>query len=625
MWFGAVVLSVAVVLSQLVCDAAATRVGGGVETRLRSGGAALHGSGGKVRAGSSQCASPVAQSSTLGCVDFMGASTAALDLVAATIDSNGVGGDPTFLNQFLRPVLGALKYSVKKSFPGVSSNVCLGNFLGSALGNSALGVDKCSMLPLGADDEYMVFSFSLPVAALPCESFAKTSPPGTMASMCLALSLCGAADLPTLGAAFDHGMLGCLFGVDELVVATEGVALLVSQLGSQTVDGASVALSLSDNLEQAITVYDTTGLVTVPVKGNFGATMDLAIDSKKVGLPECLELHGVMTVVVSLFGNPQRSTVFASNATNIKSVLMGLTNDFSLAVTGQADLAVKLGDISRGVFPDLEVALGSVSALMSMGSKAEAGVDQGFYVYAEGGDVGAAVVTSVIETILPLVDAIIDGLFGKGATDLLVQYATPDDTSSTKLGLGINTVQAGLYLEVPIASALAGLPPFSLIPGISMFAGSLEFDLRIRLADAAVSFFVKYHTSGFFTMLWQDLLLVWRKVVAFFEEVGEIIVAVSQKALVFTEQAIQKCAADINAGVYEVDDDLKNWAQVSVSAVVDTSKIVEGGVANVGETIKNGIQDVGHEIAGGLTNVVDKVTSGLADKIKIGKISVHMS
>jgi hypothetical protein len=93
-------------------------------------------------------------------------------------------------------------------------------------------------------------------------------------------------------------------------------------------------------------------------------------------------------------------------------------------------------------------------------------------------------------------------------------------------------VQTGIYLQVPIGSIAAGLPLLNLIPRINDLAGSLVFDQRIRLQDASLSFHIYYLTSCLLTMLWDGLLLIWRMIVDV-EEAGDILVAVSQEALVF--------------------------------------------------------------------------------------------
>jgi hypothetical protein len=151
MWLPAALLC-AVVVALLACDAGATQLRGRVAASLLSGGMSA---GSTTIPAGSMCRSPVPRSSTLGCVDFVQTGMQALDLVVSTIDANGVGGDTNFLNQFFRPVLSALRESVGRSFPGLNSNVCLGNFMGSAISsappagiNSAMYADKVRVLTL---------------------------------------------------------------------------------------------------------------------------------------------------------------------------------------------------------------------------------------------------------------------------------------------------------------------------------------------------------------------------------------------------------------------------------------------------------------------------------------------
>jgi hypothetical protein len=605
MWLAAWLLCAAV--AQRAHYAGATTLRGRVAARLASGDTTeSSGFAGLLATPwppAEQCLSPVPRKLTLGCVDFVQTTMEALDLVANTINVHGVGGDTDFLNQFFRPLLSALRQSLGESYPGLNANVCFGNFKGSTITdapstgfNAALDADKCSTIPVAANGEYMVFSFSIPVLTLPCKKFAASSEPGAMASMCMVLSLCGSDKLPTLGFALDKGMFGCLSGNDALVPATGGIAALVAQLSYQTMESTSTSLSVSRNLEKRIVLYDTSGLVDVTVFANLATSMEFSLSSDKIGLPPYLELGGKLMLMVSLFGDPQRSSVFAHKVTNYKRFLTELLDNFSIAVSGEANVNFLLEEMSRGVFPDLEFNMATASALISSATKANAGVNPGFYLYVQGNDLEAAIVTSIIGTILPLLDQIIDAIFGKGATALFVRYASPDSTSSTKLGLGINAEQAGIYLEVPVASKAASIPPLNLIPGISSFAGSLVIDLRVRLRDAAVSLRISYSMSSFLTMLWEGVLLIWRKVAGFFQKSGKILAAVSQKALVFTKDAINTCADDIKRGVIVVGADLQNWAKTVDVGAVGTGNTIGNGVVNVGNTIGNGVVNVGNTI-----------------------------
>jgi hypothetical protein len=524
--------------------------------------------------GSKSCKSPVPVTATLrqagGCVDFVQTSMLLLDRVVNATDGNGVLGDPAFLNQFFRPVLSSLQSNIGKTFPGLNSNVCFDNFQGSTILkapptgiNSALLMDKCNKIPVDPDSEFMIFSFSIPVSALQgaCESYYNSLVPSkrltTMASMCLAISVCD-NNLPTLGSAFDAGMFGCLFGQDALVTATAGVTYIVSQLGHQTLAAVSSSVSLTDNLQKSLTVYDAQdGLVSVTAHGNFGATIDFKLTSDKIGLPKFLEVGGSLTLLVGLMN----AAALANPRTDISKFLSGLTGEFMIAATGQGSVTYDLQTATYGMFPKLKFVLGSATALITSNSKAVTNLDAGLYIYAQGNDAEAAVMNAIIGTILPLVNNIIDAAFGKGATEQFIKYAKPDDTGSTKLGLAVNADYTGLYMQVPVGAALKSVLPFNALPGIQSFAGAVEFDLRVSCRDGSISFNINYLMSAWMTMLLKDGLRMWIAGSKFFDASGKVVAAVAQDVLEFTEDEINKCSQAIASGSLKVGDSVKNWAK----------------------------------------------------------------
>jgi hypothetical protein len=70
--------------------------------------------------------------------------------------------------------------------------------------------------------------------------------------------------------------------------------------------------------------------------------------------------------------------------------------------------------------------------------------------------------------------------------------------------------------------------------------------------------------SGWMTMIWQELLLVWHAAETFFQDTGKVIAAVAQEALAFTEKEIEQCAEDIVAGLYDVGAELQSWAHDNI-------------------------------------------------------------
>jgi hypothetical protein len=168
---------------------------------------------------------------------------------------------------------------------------------------------------------------------------------------------------------------------------------------------------------------------------------------------------------------------------------------------------------------------------------------------------------AIIGTILPLVNNIIDAVFGKGATEQFIKYAKPDDTGSTKLGLAVNADYTGLYMQVPVGAALKSVPPFNALPDIQSFAGAVEFDLRVSCRDGSISFSINYLMSAWMTMLLKDSLRIWMAGSKFFDPSGKVVAAVSQDVLVFTEDEINKCSQAITSGSLKVGDSVNDWAK----------------------------------------------------------------
>jgi hypothetical protein len=524
--------------------------------------------------GSKSCKSPVPVKATLrqagGCVDFVQTSMLLLERVVNATDGNGVLGDPAFLNQFFRPVLSSLQYNIGNNFPWVKSNVCFDNFMGSTILeapptgiNSALLVDKCKKIPVDPDSEFMIFSFSIPVSALSlvCASYFHSLLPDkkltTMASMCLAISVCD-NNLPTLGAAFDGGMFACLFGADALVGVTKGVSYVLSQTSHSLLSAVSASVSLTDNLQKSFTVYDAQdGLVEVTAHGNFGITMDFKMESSKIGLPAFLEAGGSLTLLIGHMD----AAALANPRTDILQFLSGLTGEFMIAATGEGSVTYDLAKATYGMFPKLKFVLGNATALITSNSRAATNLDAGLYIYAQDNDAEAAVMNAIINTILPLVNNIIDAAFGKGATEQFIKYAQPDDTGSKKYGLAVNADYTGLYMQVPVGAAIKSLPPFNAMPGIKSFAGALEFELRVSCHDGSISFHINYLMSAWLTMLLQDGLRIWRAGSKFFDASGKVVAAVTQDVLEFTEDEIIKCMQAIASGSLKVNDSVNDWAK----------------------------------------------------------------
>jgi hypothetical protein len=173
--------------------------------------------------------------------------------------------------------------------------------------------------------------------------------------------------------------------------ATGGISYVVSQISCQTIKSTSTSLSLSDNLEKSIVLYDTYGLVKAKVHADLAGHLDgveprLGQDQAR-GQPVA---HG------RAFRGPAAQHRLRAHRDQLEQ-LPDRAPLLAIAVTGQANLVFLLKEMPRGVFPDLKFNMGTASALISSATKANAGVERGFYLHVQGNDLEAAIVTAIIK------------------------------------------------------------------------------------------------------------------------------------------------------------------------------------------------------------------------------------
>ncbi len=127
---------------------------------------------------------------------------------------------------------------------------------------------------------------------------------------------------------------------------------------------------------------------------------------------------------------------------------------------GSLAVVYSLSAVSLNTFPDLKFVVANGYGLLRSGAKHTTGVNAGFYLYLEGRSLPSAVVSAVIGTLLPCLDAIIDKIFGNGATAAFIKFATPGSTSTTRLGVAVNEQDSGVYVQVPVEAAAQNPPAF---------------------------------------------------------------------------------------------------------------------------------------------------------------------
>lgn len=540
----------------------------------------------KAMVSAASCRSPVPRARFApwleGCKDFVTVGTAAilkvLDEFNEAVIGNPVDNDSEFLSQILRPLLSVTKDAMTKAgYAGADSNLCMGNFKGEEIlsapmtgHNSALYVDKCPKIPVAPGGEYLVFSMSLPQAALAaaCPVIAGKAKPGAMVSACFVLSVCDSR-FPTLGVAMNGQMQSCFLGNNGLVLASGGISYLMAKVTEASVESVSSSLSLSSNLETSLRLYDpgAGGVVAARAQANFASTLELKLSSGKIGkgVPDCIAIEGNVMAMVGLYGDPSRSYALAKKDTDIGAFLARLADNFMIAVKGSVSIVYGLKTVSRQMFPDLKLHVANGYGLLSSGGKHITGVDPGFYLYLEGRSLPSAVLMAVIGTLLPCLDVIIDKIFGKGATAGFIKFATPGSSSSTRLGLAVNTEDSGVYLQVPIAAVLQTSPPFNVIPGIESALGALELELKVRNSDGKVSFKIKYHLSKFLEMVWEELLLVWYEAGKVFAAAERALIDFGSGTMRITNEVIQKTAHNIETGITKAGEGIKNWAKDNVN------------------------------------------------------------
>mmetsp|Transcript_14472 Transcript_14472/g.22844 ORF Transcript_14472/g.22844 Transcript_14472/m.22844 type:complete len:680 (+) Transcript_14472:235-2274(+) len=593
------------------------------------------------RTGDSKCSSPYPYGQP-GCRDAVNGTIEAVDELTKQL-----GFENSWLADVLLPLLNAAKTQIAKLGGGwefANSNFCFGQFSGKSIlsaptqgPESQLGADKCIRIPVNPDSEYTVFSLSLPSFVMK-PICADLDPKFTAVSFCLVISLCE-SNLPTIAFALDKGAFNCILGNPATTAATGGASKLVAEASKLTLESLAWGLSPTADLEKTLTLYNGQDEVQVTAKANFAQTVDLSVGSGSIKLPDYLKITTTGYQLLSVVGNVvDLVEELGESKTDISSLLETITDGFSSAITGTVDLTYKLNEISKGAFPDIKMNLATGSAFISAQSKDVSGVERGMYVYAAARNFVGVAVEAIMKTFLPLLRNVIDKLFGDGASDNLMKSLKPDSSNDNRFGMTVNEKVSAFSLSITMDGALQSLPPFSLLPTPSGWAGDLKVQCRFHYEDSDLSCSVDYKVPKFFTMVVEKGLHVIREAKDFFDRTGNIIAAVAEDVIddisdcaigfftnegdhcvVFSDKNIQKTAQEIAEFGEDVGEQIIEWAKAAeswcgtqwvVDAVVCGTEVVTDGAKCGFHSVKDYAICGGKMVTDGAVCGWDWITAG---------------
>jgi hypothetical protein len=329
---------------------------------------------------------------------------------------------PNAAKSFLVPIL-------KK---GVTSklDMCVGDFKGTQIeemGN--MGEFKCQGIPLPADGTYGVLGAY--VNNVPCGS------PVTVAA-CVVFDDCGSVAIAVNG-----GTATCA------ATYSTGIAAVISPL-ADILDSISIGFSLTRRYTKTFTVSARDGDVInsrqITTRGHFYFGLDIAMpfDFKIAGktLKDFIEISrstkfmvdfghvgtAVKDFVTSLSdGKPDKNTIYS---------IMNLGAEMTVSVDSK--MTLKFEDITKGLFDDLELNIGTVDVLITKGGDSASGLPLGIYVYFS---------SDILKNLFDLFDKLCDDM-GPILNKIGFQKISFPKTNSS-LGVFISNEATGFDFRLP--------------------------------------------------------------------------------------------------------------------------------------------------------------------------------
>jgi hypothetical protein len=214
---------------------------------------------------------------------------------------------------------------------------------------------------------------------------------------------------------------------------------------------------------------------------------------------------------------------------------------------------IALSKLTKGILPDFAFSLGNVNALVTRGAGAT-GSDPGFYFTADTNLIG-----DLVNCIKPLIGAL---------KPILESFGLP--TTFT-------------------------LPPLGM--KLALMVGGKMIGFNIDLFGAALTCFLKYDGFKFsckfngniFSLLWEGLKLLAKKVAQFFENVGKEIANFAKESW---NKGIQAANKFIHGSVGKIKDAAGHFVKLGTKEFKKLAATVGKEVQKAKESIKKGFADV---------------------------------
>ena len=270
------------------------------------------------------------------------------------------------VNQILIPALNAIN---------ASPIFCMGKFKGSTLQSLPQTVNaECGRMPVNGDFVYFAISFV-------AYNVVCGEEPETMGGCLIADISSG-----TLGVIFNGNIIKCGMTLTGAGATLKPFMEFVGALG--------LGISLNRKWEKTLTVAKPDGnnikVVDVTSLGHFTFVLNVGLPDFKLGkknLKEFFSLNATTTVLVDL-GNVASNVATAisslnsvNSCENSANTIQSIKNSGAeLTIVAEGFLTIKLNDLTRGFFPDLDIELGEASFVASLGG-GNTGLPAGVYLY----------------------------------------------------------------------------------------------------------------------------------------------------------------------------------------------------------------------------------------------------
>jgi hypothetical protein len=378
-------------------------------------------------------------------------------------------------------------------------DMCVGDYTNAEIGEmDNMGEFGCQGIPLPQDGTFGVLGAY--VNNVPCGA------PVTVAA-CMLFDDCG-----TVVFAVNGGTATCAATIST------GIAAVISPL-ADVLDSISIGFSLARRFTKTFTVSarDGDGIISrqVTTRGHFYFGVDIALpfNFKIAGktLEDFIEV-GLSTKFMVDFGQVSNSVKdFVSSLSDgkpDKKTLNSIMNlGAELTVSLDSKMTLKFEDITKGLFDDLELNIGTVDVLITQGgSNSASRLPAGIYVYFS---------SDILKNLFDLFDKLCDD-FGPILDKIGFKKISFPKTNSS-LGVFITNEATGFDFKLP------GLYVKCMFI-YSKNKGSCQFGSKL------------------FTALIEGAKWVVRKAAKFFDDAGEEIVEFANDAGKFSEKAAKAVA-----------------------------------------------------------------------------------